>query len=306
VKSRNLCFFKGNVVPEEDAVVNIMSPTAQFGLNVFEGVRGYWNPELESLYIFRLDDHIDRLFESCKIIGINCPYSESDILDSLAELLRQSNFSSDIAFRIIIFVDGKGSWSSLNVGDMCISPIEKPRRTVDGLEGFSACISTWERISDRSMPPRVKAGANYVSGRYSQLEAQRSGYDVPLLLNSRGTISEAPGACLFMVRGERLITPSFNCSILESITRATLIEIASIDGIVVEEREIDRTELYIADEVFLCGSSAEIMPLISIDRIPIGSGKPGEITTQLLRQYNEIVSNELNDDMFSHWRRVIK
>jgi branched-chain amino acid aminotransferase len=303
-KSKDLVVFKGSVIAREDAVVNIMSPTAQFGLNVFEGVRGYWNAERKKLYIFRFSDHVSRLFESCKIIGITTHYSEADIWQLLVSLLEQAEYGGDIAFRLIIFVDGKGSWSSSNTGELCISPIEKPRKEAFDLQGYSACISTWQRISDRSMPPRVKAGANYVSGRYSQLEAQRSGYDVPILLTSEGMVAEAPGACLFMVRGGKLVTPTLN-SVLESLTRLTLMELAAVDGQAVMERPIERTELYVADEVFLCGTSAEIMPIVSIDGVTVGDGTPGELTLKLFEMYHKVVSHKDSNCTFSNWVTAI-
>lgn len=297
---KNLVVFNRRIVSDKEAVVNIMSPTAQFGLNVFEGLRGYWNKNAKKLYIFRFSDHVARLFESCKIIGITTNYSESEIWQLLVELLEQSNYSGDIALRLIIYVDGKGSWSSLDKGELFISPIEKPRKEIYDLQGHSACISTWQRISDRSMPPRVKTGANYVSGRYSQLEAQRSGYDVPILLNAEGLVAEAPGACLFMIRGGKLVTPTLH-SVLESLTRHTLMQLATVDGYDVVERPIERTELYVAEEIFLCGSSAEVMPIVSIDGVTIGEGKVGKITLKLLEIYNNVASHHDSNCPFSSW-----
>jgi len=299
-KNRNLVVFNGRIIPETDAVVNIMSPTAQFGLNVFEGLRGYWNENTKKLYIFRFSDHISRLFESCKIIGIETDYSMSEIWQLLVELLKQNNYTGDVALRVIIYVDGKGSWSSLNKGELCISPIVKPRKEPHNLQGHTACISSWQRISDRSMPPRVKTGANYVSGRYSQLEAQRSGYDVPILLNAEGLVAEGPGACLFMIRKGKLVTPTVN-SILESLTRDTLMQLGAVDGLVAVERPVERTELYVADEVFLCGSSAEIMPILSIDGVTIGNGRVGPTTLKLLEIYNNVASHIDSSCRFSSW-----
>ena len=277
-----------------------MSPTAQFGLNVFEGIRGYWNQNTKRLYIFRFSDHVTRLFESCKIIGIETDYSKSEIWQLLVELLERCSYTGDIALRVIIYVDGEGSWSSLNKGELCISPIEKPRKESHSLQGHSACISSWQRISDRSMPPRVKTGANYVSGRYSQLEAQRSGYDVPILLNAEGLVAEGPGACLFMIRGGKLVTPTLN-SILESLTRDTLMQIADFCGYVTVERPIERTELFVADEVFLCGSSAEIMPILSIDGVTVGDGRVGQTTLKLLEIYNNVAGHIDSNCPFSSW-----
>ena len=163
--------------------------------------------------------------------------------------------------RVTLFVDGIGSWSSHGPVDMFIAPILKPRNVLTNTSGLKACTSTWRRIDDLSLPPRVKAGANYINGRYAQLEAASNGADLPILLNSNGKVSEGAGACLMIVRNQSIVTPPVNSSILESITRDSLFALAEDLDLTVDIREIDRTELYIADEVFLCGSAAEISPL---------------------------------------------
>ena len=176
----------------EDALVNVMSPTAQFGLNVFEGIRGYWSAEDQALYIFRLSDHLDRLFDSCKILGFECRYRKCDIEGCVRDVVNAGKFRGDVALRLTLFSDGVGSWSSLDPPELFISPIEKPRRDADALTGLSACISSWRRIDDNSMPPRVKTGANYVAGRYAHLESNRAGYDLPIFLNANGKVAKAP------------------------------------------------------------------------------------------------------------------
>ena len=160
-----IIWFKGKIIPSKDAMVNVMSPTSQFGLNVFEGIRGYWNEQQQKLYIFRLDDHLDRLFESCKLLSLDSMYSKGEIKNFIKDLLTVANFKADIAIRLTLFVDGEGSWNSLDSPELFISPIIKMRKDINQLTGSSACISSWQRISDVSMPPRAKAGANYVAGR---------------------------------------------------------------------------------------------------------------------------------------------
>ncbi len=292
-------WFKGAIVLVDQAKVNILSPTAQFGINVFEGIRFYWNNDHQQLYVFRLSEHLDRLLESCKLIGINCPYSFKQIESFLFDTIHENQYREDIAVRMTIFIDGEGSWSSVEPVEMFIAPIKKQRTNPENIKGLSACVSTWERISDNCFPPRIKAGANYINGRYGQLEAKRNGYDLPIFLGRSGKVAEGAGACLFMVRRGVLITPTLTSSVLESITRATLLDLAEKLGFKIFEREIDRTELYLADEVFLCGSAAEITPIISLDRIAIGTGLPGEITISLLRQYLEAVCN--TGGLYSHW-----
>lgn len=296
-------WFKGSLVPAAEARVEVLSPTAQFGLNVFEGIRCYWNEARQQLYAFRLQEHFARLGHSCKLIGIACPYSCEELERHLLETVRANGYRQDVAVRMTLFVDGEGSWSACEPVGMFIAPIGKARTDVATLKGMAACVSTWQRIGDNSLPPRIKAGANYINGRYAHLEARRSGYDLPLLLNAAGRVSEGAGSSLFLVRDGVLITPTLTSSVLESITRATLLQVAAETGLPAVEREVDRTELYLADEVFLCGSAVELAPIVSVDRIPVGSGKPGVRTVALLRRYHDLVSGE--DASHPAWRTPV-
>ena len=305
MNNSDIIWFKGKIIPNKDALVNVMSPTSQFGLNVFEGIRGYWNKKHQKLYIFRLDDHIDRLFESCKLMSLNCPYTKDEIKSFINDLLVVGAFEEDIAIRLTLFVEGEGSWSSLQSPEMFISPIIKMRKDVSKLKGSSACISSWQRINDISMPPRIKTGANYIAGRYAHLEANRANYDLPLFLNSAGKLAEGAGACIFIVRDNTLITPTLQSSVLDSITRDTLIRLAQDDGIDVIVRDIDRTELQISDEVFICGSAAEITPITSINSVLVGDGNPGVMTIRLLKKYHDILNNENNEKLPKNWVEAI-
>lgn len=291
-----LIWFKGKLMPAAVAQVPIMSPTAQFGLNVFEGVRGYWNQDAEELFLFRLDAHLDRLMASCRLIGINSPYTSAQIAEATREVLQANSYRTDIAVRITIFVGGdEGSWFDSAPADMFIAPVAKARRSSALREGARACISTWERIDDRAVPPRVKAGANYLNGRYAHLEATAAGYDLPVLIDRQGKISEGAGSCLMMLRDGVLVTPPGTSSVLESITRDTLLTIACDIGMATAVRPIDRTELYLASELFLCGSSAEIIPLTSIDRFTVGEGTMGQETARLLAAYQAAASGASAD-----------
>ena len=287
-----LIWFKGALMPAEQAQVPVLSPTAQFGLNVFEGLRCYWNAESTDVYVFRMDDHLTRLAASCRLIGISSPYSADQIAGAVREVLRANSYREDIAVRVTLFVDGEGTWSSTEPVDMFVAPIAKARRDIADTSGVRAGISTWERIDDRNLPPRIKAGANYINGRYAHLEARAAGYDLPILLDRSGKVSEGAGSCLMMVRDGVLVTPPVTASILESITRDTLLQLASSMNISTETRVIDRTELYLASEVFLCGSAAEITPVTSVDRYTIGDGKIGALTQRLLQRYLAVASGQ--------------
>ena len=284
----NLIWFRGEVVRESEANISVLSPTAQFGLNVFEGIRCYWNNEYRELYAFRLKDHLERLLRSCRLLRLRPPHNFLEIESFMRGVIAANDFEEDISVRLTVFVDGQGSWHSSDPVSMFIAPIAKARSDVLRIPVYSACISSWQRISDNVLPPRAKVGANYINGRYAHLQARQDGYDFPIFLGADGKVAEGAGACLFLVRDGQICTPDKTSSILESITRDTIMQIAVEAGMVVNERAIDRTELYLADEIFLCGSAAEISPITSVDGYVIGSGEVGEITKNLLTQYLEI------------------
>jgi len=298
-------WIRKKIVDENEAVVNVMSPTSQFGLNVFEGIRGYWNTQTELLYIFKLEEHIDRLLESCKLLSIESPYTKEEIIAYIKDTVKANDFiGTDIALRVTIFGDGMGSWHSTENFDMFISPIKRKRTDVENIKGLTASISSWQRINDNALPPRAKAGANYINGRYGYLQAKKDGYDVPLFLSNDGDVSESSGACIFIVKNDILITPDVTSSILVSITRNFIIDFAKDNGIIVEERKIDRTELYLADEVFLAGTAAEIIPLISIDKFKIKNGEVGRLTKFFLTSYLDIVSG--NNSKYKNYLTAVK
>ena len=295
MSERPLIWFKGKPTPAHQALIPVLSPSAQFGLNVFEGIRGYSNRDGQ-VYLFRVADHLRRLMQSCRLLDIESPYSVDQILEAALSIVKTNHMHVDLSMRVTLFVDGLGSWSSLGPVNMFVAPISKPRRNLLEGTGQTAVTSTWRRIEDTVLPPRAKAGANYINGRYAQLEAQAHGANLPILLNASGKVAEGAGACLMMVRNGTLVTPPCTSAILESITRDTLLTLAGEAGLITEVREIDRTELYLAEEVFLCGSAAELTPLIRIDRYTIGDGLPGPITRLLSARYFECADGTSGGD----------
>lgn len=279
------------IVRLEEATINVLSPTSQFGLNVFEGIRCYWNEEQNELYAFRLDDHFRRLKNSQKMIQIEDKYTLEELKKAFIDVIKANNYKEDISVRQTIFVDGFGSWSSREKVNMFVSPIPKSNTSAEyNKKGLRSCISSWRRINDNSLSPKIKCGANYINSRMAQRQALNDGYDTAIFLNNHGYVSEAPGSCIFIVRNGKLITPMITDSVLESITRDTVIELSRKElKIEVEERTIDRTELYISDEVFLCGSAMEITPVLEIDKYLINEGVEGEITKSIHDKYLEIV-----------------
>lgn len=297
--SHRRIWLKGEIVDINDAMINVMSPTSQFGLNVFEGIPCYWNDEKKQLYAFRLDDHYNRLLKSARLIQIDCKYSKEDFTRALVDVVRANEFDENISVRQTLFVDGFGSWGSDGPVEMFVAPIPRGRTSAEyNKKGLNCCITSWRRISDENLSPRIKCGANYINSRVGQREALRNGYDTCIFLNEVGKVAEGPGSCFFMVKGDTLVTPRLTDSVLESITRDTIIRLATEElGMKFVERTIDRTEVYLADEAFLCGSAMEITPIYSIDRYTIGTGAEGMITHNLHKCYIEAVLGKIENRM---------
>lgn len=293
-------WYKGEILNVNDAKINILAPTAQFGLNVFEGIPCYWNDSEKQLYAFRLDDHYNRLLRSAKLIQIDCPYSKEDMKRALADVIKANEYDENLSVRQTLFVDGFGSWGSADPVDMFVAPIPKRKTSSEyNKKGLNCCVTSWRRISDTTLSPRIKCGANYINSRAGQREALRNGYDTCIFLNEAGKVAEGPGSCFFMVVNGVLVTPMLTDSVLESITRDTIIKLAKSMGIQVEERTVDRTELYTCDEAFLCGSAMEVTPVLSIDKYEIGNGTVGELTQKIHKLYLDGVTGAIEE--FKDW-----
>jgi branched-chain amino acid aminotransferase len=289
----------GHLVSENDANVHVLSPTFQYGINVFERVRCYLNDSGNQLLVFRLHDHVERLFQSAKILRLKPKYTASEIQDALVNTVTANGYMEDISVHITLFISERGSWTYKGDCEMLMAAAPMGR-VHDPKVGISACISSWERIDDRSISPRVKAGANYLNSRMAQIEALEKGFDSALLLNREGKVAEAPGSCIFIVRQGVLMTPPVTASILESITRDTIMNIAGKDlGLIARERDIDRTELYICDEIFLCGTTMEIVPVVSVDKVVVGHGEAGPLTISIRERYFDIVRGKV--DAYRRW-----
>ena len=294
VENRRI-WLSGRIVNVNDAKINVLSPTAQFGLNVFEGIPCYWNDKKKQLYAFRLNDHYNRLLKSAKLLQIDCKYTKDELKQAFVSVIKANEYYENLSVRQTLFVDGFGSWGSDGpVVEMFIAPIPKRKTSAEyNRKGLNCCVTSWRRINDEILSPRIKCGANYINSRIGQREALRNGYDTCIFLNEAGKISESPGACFFMVKEGTLITPQLTDNILESITRDTIIQLAKSKNIEVRERTIDRTEIYTCDEAFLCGSAMEITSILSIDRFTIGDGLKYDITEKLHEAYLEVVSGDL-------------
>lgn len=293
-------WFKGEILDVNDAKINILAPTSQFGLNVFEGIPCYWNDEEKQLYAFRLDDHYDRLLRSVKLIQLDCKYTKNDMVKAFTDVIKANEYDENLSVRQTLFVDGFGSWGSDGPVDMFVAPIPKGKTSAEyNKKGLNVCVTSWSRISDKNLSPRIKCGANYINSRVGQREALRNGYDTCIFLNEFGKVAEGPGSCFFIVKNGTVITPQLTDSVLESITRDTIIKIAKDKGYPIIERTIDRTELYTCEEAFLCGSAMEITPVLSIDKYIIGDGSTGKITKELHLTYLDIARGKLKK--YENW-----
>ncbi len=288
----------GKIVPFAEAKVSVMAPGLTFAVAVFEGLRAYWNADENQLFVFRLADHLERLQFSMRVMEILPPPSSADLSDQVLALLRANAFRLDTYIRVQTYVDDWGDMTA--TGPVGSSVICRPRPRVEAFEtGKHFAVSSWRRNADDASPPRLKATANYLNSRLAGLEARRASAGGAIILNRDGSVSEGPGGCLFIVREGRLITPPVTAGILESITRATLLELARDLDIDCQEREVSRTELYLAEEAFYCGTGQEIVPILSVDGKALSDGRPGALTRKLQAAYDAVARGL--EARYRHW-----
>ena len=286
------------LVPYADAKISVMAPGLTFAALVFEGYRAYWSDDAQDLYIFRLDDHMRRLAFSMNLLELDDPPSIDTFTRDILETLKANDFKEDTYIRLQVYVDEWGSM--LATGPVGSTVICRPRpRVADFETGKRFIVSSWRRNAENASPPRIKASANYLNSRLAGLEAKRLGAGGAILLNEDGTVSEGPGGCLFVLRDGVFTTPDVTSGILESVTRRTILDIAGSLDIPVAERALGRTELYLADEAFYCGTGQEIMPIVAFDGRPVGEGVPGLVTRRLQAAFDDIVRGR--NDAYRNW-----
>lgn len=288
LKRSDYIWHEGRLVPWDQATVHVLSHALHYGSSVFEGVRVYKTPQ--GPVGFRLTDHIRRMFNSAKIYRLKIPYSREVLVEACKQVVRENRLIDGAYIRPIAF---------RGYGEMGVAgnPEEPARCSVaawewgsylgeGGLEdGVDVCISSWQRVAPNTVPALAKAGGNYLSSILVTLEARRLGFAEGIALNSAGYVSEGAGENLFLVQDGKLYTPPVAASILAGLTRDTVMKLAESAGLAVVEQDIPRELLYLADEVFLTGSAAEITPVRSVDKITVGAGKRGPLTERLQRQF---------------------
>ncbi len=298
-------WFNGRIVPWETATLHATATIWSGISTVFEGIRAYWNPYSETMHIFRLREHLQRLRQSIRLIRMEMPYDPMALLDDLPVLLRENAVREDTYIRVVAFPSERrmASRADGEVVNLLADTAPYPSFLSDD-RAKQIMVSSYTRINDGVMSPQIKSIANYRNSEQAVQEARLAGYDGPLLLNRLGEAAEGAWSSLFIVRYGALVTPDLTSDVLESITRATLLQLARerLDLPTVERR-ISRTELYLADEAFLCGTAAEIQPVGSFDRHQLGDGAIGPVTRRLRELYGQVVRG-LDTD-YAGWRSSV-
>ncbi len=294
-------FFEGNFVPIEKANINIKTNSFHYGTAVFEGIRAYWNQEHDQLYILFAKEHYQRLLKNCRAMFMELPYSVEDLVNITAELLRRNQIREDVYIRpIVYFKDLKLTPKLIDYTPEIAIYTYNFGRYLDTSKGIRVKVSSWRRNDDNSIPSRWKVAGAYVNSALAKTEALMAGYDEALMLNQHGFIAEGSGENIFLIREGKAITPSYSEHILEGITRSAVKKLLRNELVVeVEERPVARSELYVADEIFLTGTAAEITPVVEVDNRKIGGGDVGAITKELQDIYFRAVRGMI--DRYLGW-----
>jgi len=295
---QEMAFFHGNIVPISEAKVSVMTHALHYGTAVFEGVRGNWNEAQNKLFVFRMAEHYDRLLQGCRMMMMDIPYSTEDLCNITIELLQSCGYKQDLYIRPLAY-KSQELVANLRLQDLDsdFTLMAVPFGAYIDAEGAIDCTtSSWRRIDDTIIPPRVKISGHYVNSILAKTEATLAGFDEAIMLTQDGDVSEGSGENLFMVVNGSIFTPPVADNNLTGITRDSAITLAKdLLGIEVVERRIRRSELYLCDEVFLTGTAAHITPVGSLDRRPIGKGGVGPITTKLRDAYVEVIKGDNPD-----------
>ncbi len=296
-----VCHFEGEFRPLSEAKVGVMTHGFLYGTACFEGIRAYWNEEQGQLYGLKLLEHYRRLERSARVLFMDLPATPAELVDLTTELLRRNGFREDAYVRPSVYKSTEAIGVRLHKLEHRFLVFTVPFGDyIDTTAGISAQTVSWRRNSDMSIPARSKIVGAYVNSAFAKTEAQLNGHDEAIVLTLDGHASEGSAENLFMVRDGKLVTPPLTDDILEGITRAALIELASNElGVETQARPIDRSELYVADEVFMCGTGAQISPVIRIDHRPVGTGEVGPISMRLKDLYFDAVRGRL--PRYRHW-----
>ncbi len=287
-------FHEGRIVPIDEAKVSIMTHAFNYGTGCFEGIRGYWNDTEEQLYAFKLREHYERFLRSCHIILISLPYGVDELCEITLQLLRKEGFREDTYIRPLAYKADCGVGVRLHDLEDEFALFATPfGKYIEREEGAKVGVSSWRRINDNAVPARAKITGAYINSALIKTDAVMNGFDEAIVLTQEGHVSEGSAENLFIVRDGRLVTSPVTEDILEGITRSTIIELAARElGIETVERHIDRTELYVAQEAFFCGTGVQIVAITEIDHRSVGTGEIGPVVRQLRDLYFSVARGE--------------
>lgn len=298
--SNVLCYFNGEYVPLAEAKISIMTHAFNYGTACFEGIRGYWNEEKQELYLFRLREHYERLASSVRILGFKLPGTVDELCEITTELVRRGGYKENIYLRPTCYISSEVIGVRLHGLEYNFCIVAQPFGAYIGTDGLKVGVSSWKRIDDNMIPARSKIAGAYVNSAFAKTEAMLNGYDEAIMLTNDGHVSEGSAENFFMYVGGKLVTPPVSENILVGITRNTIIELAKQElGIETVDRTIDRTELYTVDEMFLCGTGAQIAPVVEVDHRPVGGGKVGPLGERIQNLYMEVVSGKI--EKYLNW-----
>jgi branched-chain amino acid aminotransferase len=297
-------YFRGAFVPLEQANLTVKNHSFLYGTSLFEGIRGYWLPERRQISIFRLKEHYQRVLANSRIVFMTPEDSLETLMDNTAELVRRNAPEQDIYIRFTLYKDGVniGPYLDKVKTDYCIWT--HPLGDYVNIDGLHVTVSSWRRVDDNAIPPCAKAGGAYMNTAIIITDAKRKGFDEVIALTHDGHVSEGSAMNLFLVRKGKLVTPAITENILEGVTRDSIITLARTElGLEVEERVVDRTELYRADEMFFTGTAAQVAPITRIDDRPVGAGEIGDVTRALQEIYFDVVKNR--HPKYNHWCTLV-
>jgi branched-chain amino acid aminotransferase len=300
VNQNQIVFFNNRFVPLADARVGVLTHALQYGTAVFEGIRGYWSPEVQELLLFRPIEHFERWKRNCHILRIDIGMESGGLCGIIAELVRRNRFTTDVYVRPLAYKSSQRVGIAADDQDAFSIVVVPFGKYLDSSRGLHAGVVSWRRIEDNAIPARGKISGAYVNSVLASDEARHNGYDEAIFLNESGHVSEGASCNIFLVRNGKLITPAVSENVLEGITRATILELARREmGLTVVERPVDRSELYVCDEVLFAGTAVEVAPVVCVDHRPVGTGEPGPIATELSQLYQRATRGHM--EAYTNW-----
>lgn len=300
--TQSVAYFRHGFLPFKDAHISVAASPVLYGLSVYTVVNAVWNRQHKKMYIFRLPDHYMRIVNSAKIMDFS-PFEDEwtykEFEKVVLELLKRNDIHEDVLVRATVFIDEISPGTKIHGLSNSLCIFLYPMGELLAHSGINVCVSSWVRTPDNAIPARAKVNGSYINASLMKNEALQNGYDDAISLDTHGHVAEATVANIFLVRSGVLITPDASTDILEGITRDTVLKLAKHLKIPCNERSVDRSELYIAEEAFLCGSSARIIPILSIDKRRVGNGQPGPITVCITEAYEDV---QRGNKSFPKWR----